>query len=264
VLTIDTDLTERRKLEAQLRQAQKLDDLGTLVGGIAHDFNNTLNIIVGCGDLLAMGPELPREGEAMVGHILTAAERGAALVRQLLTFARRGETRLAPLNLNAVVDEVLRLLQRTFPKTIEFVTILDPEVPRILADSGQIYQVLLNLSVNARDVMPEGGQLSFSSMGISGLQVRAKFPDAQPIEYACLSVTDTGSGMDEETRQRIFEPFFTTKGAGHGTGLGLAVVYGVIQSHRGFIEVESGPGLGSTFRLYFPAAAIESDPEPRR
>jgi PAS domain S-box-containing protein len=182
VLTIDTDLTERRRLETQLRQAQKLEDLGTLVGGIAHDFNNTLNIIIGCGDLLASGPELPEDGVALVEHILIGAERGAALVRQLLTFSRRSETRLAPLALTTVVEEVLRMLKRTFPKTIEFATVLDPATPRILADSGQIYQVLLNLSVNARDVMPEGGQLTFTSTCISGMALRAKFVEAQPID----------------------------------------------------------------------------------
>jgi CheY-like chemotaxis protein len=157
-----------------------------------------------------------------------------------------------------VVEEVLRMLKRTFPKTIEFRTKLDPGTPRILADSGQLYQVLLNLSVNARDVMPEGGVLKFSCKCVSAETVRAKFSDAQAIDHACLTVTDTGAGMDEKTRQRIFEPFFTTKAAGQGTGLGLAVVYGVVQSHRGFIEVESAPGQGTTFRLYFPAAAVES------
>jgi two-component system, cell cycle sensor histidine kinase and response regulator CckA len=257
VLVIDTDLTERRRLEAQLRQAQKLEDLGTLVGGIAHDFNNTLNIIIGCSDLLNLRAVGPEETGQMLQHILTAADRGAGLVRQLLTFSRQTETKLAPLALNEVVEEVLRMLIRTFPKSIEFSKALDPEAPRILADSSQIYQVLLNLSVNARDAMPEGGRLHFTSSCVPASMARAQFPEAQPLDHVCLAVSDTGTGMDSGTLARVFEPFFTTKGVGQGTGLGLAVVYGVVQSHHGFIDVQSAPGRGTTFRLFFPIAAAE-------
>ena len=254
------DNTERRKLEDQLRQAQKLENLGTMAGGIAHDFNNILTIMsVHMSILKKMGVD-SEDFRTSADAISRGVQRGAALVSQLLTFARKTDVIFESINVNHAVKELTRMVEATFPKTITFKLDLGKDIPTISADANQLNQVLLNLCVNARDAMPGGGQLTIRSEAVGGMTLRAKFPDARDETYVCISVSDTGIGMDEETRSRIFEPFFTTKEKGKGTGLGLAVVYGVLKSHHGFIDVVSEEGKGTTFHLYFhtPIRGIET------
>jgi PAS domain S-box-containing protein len=246
------DDSKRKLLEEQLLQSQKLEGLGTLAGGIAHDFNNLLGIIIGHSALLERSTKDPAQSAKSLQAITMAAGRGAGLVRQLLTFARKTESHYEPLEINAIIEEHVRLLQQTFPKTIDISTTLQQGLTPILADHGQVHQVLLNLCVNARDAMPNGGTLSITTETVTGLQVRVRFANAGAQEYIQINVTDTGVGMDEATRKRIFEPFFTTKGPGKGTGLGLAVAFGIVESHRGFIDAQSTPGGGTSFKVYFP------------
>jgi two-component system, cell cycle sensor histidine kinase and response regulator CckA len=250
--SIVRDVTRQKQLEQQFIQAQKMDSIGTLAGGIAHDFNNILGIILGYSSLLEGKRTQLREFSESVSAIVQAAERGASLVQQILTFARKTDVSFRQINLANAAREMLTLLQETFPKTIVIHGIFTNEIPNIYADSNQIYQVLLNLCLNARDAMPNGGLLTLKTEMWTREQVREHFPSADQKWYVCLSVTDTGEGMDKETRLRIFDPFFTTKKDGKGTGLGLAVVYGVMQAHHGFIDVESKPKQGTMFRIYFP------------
>lgn len=182
-----------------------------------------------------------------------AGKRGAGLASQLLTFARKNDVNFESVNMNVLLEEMVKLLGPTFPKTISIRLSPQPHLPNILADPDQIQQVLMNLCVNARDAMSSGGHLTISTHTFDRNEVRKRFHDAADEEYVCMSVTDTGSGMDEVTRARIFEPFFTTKGIGKGTGLGLAVVYGIVKSHHGYIDVDSEPGKGTTFSIYLGA-----------
>ena len=184
-----------------------------------------------------------------------AASRGAALVRQLLTFARKTDVRLEPVQTNDIVRELTKMLDETLPRSIAVTTELAPNLPFIIADSTQIHQVLLNLCVNARDAMPDGGVLSISTSVRTGPSLRTTYPMVAALEYVQIDVADTGIGMDETSRKRIFEPFFTTKEFGKGTGLGLAVAFGIVESHNGFIDVESDAGKGTTFHLFLPAQA---------
>lgn len=249
---IYVDTTSQRKLEDQLRQAQKLESIGTLAGGIAHDFNNILAIILGHISLVERNKKEPEKLAHSVKTISTAVERGTGLVRQLLTFARKAETLLESVRVNELIEELRKLLKETLPPTIEIVSNVDPAIPTINGDPTQIQQVLLNLSVNARDAMPTGGTLEFTTRIVPGENLKERFFDALNHAYVEIRVGDTGTGMDEETKHRIFEPFFTTKALGKGTGLGLSVVYGIVGAHHGFIEVESTPGHGTTFRIYLP------------
>lgn len=247
------DDTKRRQLEETLRQAQKLESIGTLASGIAHDFNNILGIILGHASLLERIHHEPEKFSQSLTAITTATKRGASLVKQLLTFARKTESVFEPLDVNIIIKELAKMLHETFPRSITIVPQLDPSIPSITADATQIHQVLLNLCVNARDAMPKGGTLTLTSRCVPLDQLSKRFPQATARQYVELTVSDTGIGMDKQTLSRIFEPFFTTKGVGQGTGLGLAVVHGVLGAHNGFIDVESQPGKGSTFRLYLPA-----------
>jgi two-component system cell cycle sensor histidine kinase/response regulator CckA len=262
-LAVKEDITERKKLEQQLWQAQKMESIGTLAAGIAHDFNNILAIILGYTSLMhrAAG-DSPRVATALEA-IGKAVERGAGLVRQILTFARKTEFNLEPLDVNVVINELSKMLAETFPKTIPLSLELAENLPVISMDHSQLHQALLNLCVNARDAMRDHGSLTISSGAISGDDIAARFRNAAGNHYVVISVSDTGVGMDEATKSRVFDPFFTTKEKGKGTGLGLAVVFGVIQAHQGFIDVESEPGKGTTFRVYLPipVKALATAPE---
>lgn len=252
-VSVQEDITERKSLEEQLRQAQKLESLGTLAGGIAHDFNNLLGIIIGHTALLESGSKDPAQLSKSTDAIAKSAQRGAALVRQLLTFARKSDVTLESVMINDVVREAAKLMEETFPKIISVSTDIQKDVPSIVADATQMHQVLLNLCVNARDAMlPRGGSLSIRTRLVNGDTVRVRFPNASAYEYAQITVADTGTGMDKATRVRIFEPFFTTKETGKGTGLGLATVYGIVEKHKGFIDVVTDIGRGTTFFVYFP------------
>jgi two-component system cell cycle sensor histidine kinase/response regulator CckA len=252
VIGVGHDITERKLLEDQLRQAQKLESLGTLAGGIAHDFNNVLGIILGYTSMIRDKKDDPKKLSRSIEAIDKAVQRGAGLVRQLLTFARKTETLLESVRLNDVIVELTSMLRETFPRTIQVSSQLGKDIPSITGDANQLHQALLNLSVNARDAMPKGGTLTFTTRTFVGTELRRRFSAAQMDQYVCVSVADTGIGMDKSLLARVFEPFFTTKAKGHGTGLGLAVVYGIVASHHGFIDVESQVGHGTTFHLYFP------------
>ena len=249
------DTTERLSLEAQLRQSQKMESVGQLAAGVAHDFNNMLTIIQGHTSSLLSKVSLPTEVVDSVQAVYFAAERAAGLTRQLLMFSRKNVMQLKPLHLQDVVGNMTKMLQRLLGETITLEFQPTPENTSVLADIGMIEQVVMNLSVNARDAMTHGGWLSIS---VEPVDIDAAFsdshPQARPGPFVRLRVTDTGCGMDTETMSRIFEPFFTTKDIGQGTGLGLATVYGIVKQHDGWVEVSSEPGKGSTFDVYFPAS----------
>jgi PAS domain S-box-containing protein len=254
------DVTKQKQLEQEFIQAQRMESMGILAGGIAHDFNNILGIILGHGNLLVEKRSNPQEFSETVSTIVQAVERGATLVQQILTFARKTDIQFRQTNLASAVSEIIAMLKETFPKIIAIQGNCPNNIPDIFADQAQINQVLLNLCLNARDAMPHGGLLTLKTEVRTKEQVHEHFPAADQESYVCLSVTDTGVGMDEETRLRIFDPFFTTKKDGKGTGLGLSVVYGVMQAHLGFVDVESKPSQGTTFYLYFPITAKSSRP----
>jgi PAS domain S-box-containing protein len=254
------DITERKKLEQQLIQVQKMESLGTLAGGIAHDFNNILGIIVGYASHLESHKNEPEKLSQGIEAINRAVNRGASVVRQLLTFARRYDVMFESINVNEIITELVKLIEETFPKSIVFAQELEEHISSIIADHNQIHQTLLNLCLNARDAMPHGGTLTLKTRTFSGSELRDQFSDATEESYVGISVSDTGIGMDTNTRQRIFEPFFTTKEHGKGTGLGLAVVYGVIKGHRGFVHVESEEKQGATFSIYLPVSLLDVAP----
>jgi two-component system, chemotaxis family, CheB/CheR fusion protein len=249
---------EHKKLEKQLWQAQKMESLGTLAGGVAHDFNNILNIIKGYAGLIRQNPSVDEKIAESLNVIEETVERGAYGVRQLLTLARKTEARFALTNPNDLLSDLSKLLKQTFPKTIDVALELDAKLPSISVDPNQINQALLNLCVNARDAMSGGGRLTLKALLVEGGKVQDLTATAE--RYVCMAVKDTGAGMDAAVRNRIFEPFFTTKSVGEGTGLGLAMVYGIVKNHNGFIDVESELGHGTTFRLYFPIAPFGEKP----
>ena len=252
VLSVLRDVTKQKSLEAQLIQAQKLESLGTLAGGIAHDFNNILGIIMGYSAMIERRNLEPEKILKNAGAIQKATARGTALVKQLLTFARKGESAYQRVQLNDIVSEVEKLLGETLPKTIEIVKNAGAGLPYIYADPTQLHQVLLNLCVNARDAMPNGGTINIATEKVEGDVLASKFPAASEEKYVLLSVADTGTGMDEQTRKRIFDPFFTTKEVGKGTGLGLALVHSIVANHGGYIDLRTQPGKGTTFYIYIP------------
>lgn len=255
IIAIVRNITERRHLEEQLIQSQKMEAIGQLAGGVAHDFNNILTAILGYADLMLA--DLPAGGhlEAYGSEVKVAAERGAALTRQLLAFSRRQLLQVSILDLNEVVGEVEQMLRRLIGETIVLVTNLEPELTRVKADPTQVQQVILNLALNARDAMPGGGVLSIRTSNLALVSpTTMEGADLAPGLYAVLEISDTGAGMDPEILSRIFEPFFTTKEKGKGTGLGLATVYGIIRQSGGMITVESRPRRGSTFRIFLPGA----------
>ncbi len=254
LLCLREDITERKKLENELRQAQKMESLGTLAGGIAHDFNNMLAIINGYAEFCLQGETPPSVLQKGLREIHRAAQRASGLVRQILTFSRKNEPRFAPVDLNQLVRDLVALMAETFPRNVAFNLDLHDPLPALLADQNQLQQVILNLCVNARDAMPAGGTILLRTTLRAGTSVDG--PGIDPTRlYACLQVADTGIGMPADVRARIFEPFFTTKQANQGTGLGLAVVYGIVVGHKGVITVDSTPGTGSTFQVLLPLAA---------
>jgi PAS domain S-box-containing protein len=258
------DITERRALEEQLRQSQKLEAIGRLAGGVAHDFNNILMSIMGAADLMLMqlAPDDAARDEAT--EIKQSVDRGAGLTRQLLAFSRRQATRPRLFALGDVVRGMDTMLRRLIGPEVEFEIICSPQALMVVADSGQVEQVVLNLVVNARDAMPDGGRVTVRVDEVELDDTAAlAFVEGKPGPYARLGVADTGTGIDEATRAKLFEPFFTTKEQGKGTGLGLSIVYGIVKQSNGYITVVSEPGRGATFLIYFPlAAAPQPAPAP--
>jgi two-component system cell cycle sensor histidine kinase/response regulator CckA len=253
------DISERRALEQQLRQGQKMEAIGRLAGGIAHDFNNLLGVIIGYGDLVLEQAGADNPLQKPVEQIRKAAERASVLTRQLLAFSRQQVLEMKVLNLNEVVAEMGNMLPRLLGEDIHLETILDPALGKVKADQGQIEQVLMNLAVNARDAMPGGGQLLIQTKKVSlGEGFAYQQPAMVPGEYAMMVVKDTGMGMDAQTQAHIFEPFFTTKERGKGTGLGLATVYGFVKQSGGYVWVKSETGVGSTFTIYLPQVREEA------
>lgn len=252
-IAIKEDVTERRSLENQLRQSQKMEAIGTLAGRVAHDFNNILTAIIGFGSLLEMkmAPDDPLHHN--VAQILSAAERAANLTRSLLAFSRKQQIATRVMNLNEIVTGLEKMLNRLIREDIELsIAIAERSLP-VLVDAGQIEQVLINLVTNARDAMPEGGTLSITTCAATIDDEFGKIHGyGEPGDYAILVVADSGTGMEESVRQRIFDPFFSTKEVGKGTGLGLSVCYGIIKQHGGYINCYSEPGSGTTFRIYLP------------
>jgi PAS domain S-box-containing protein len=253
VLGVATDITERKELEEQLRQSQKMEAIGTLAGGIAHDFNNLLTPILGYSELLLGAMEADSPLRIDVAEIKRAGERAASLTRQLLAFSRKQLVELKVLDLNAIMADIGTMHRRLVGEDIEFVTLTDPLLGHVKADRGQIEQILMNLVVNARDAMPRGGKLTIESRNVD-LEYRYARENFQiePGPYVMLAVSDTGTGMDAETRARIFEPFFTTKEKGRGTGLGLSTVYGIVKQSGGYIWVDSEVGLGASIKIHLP------------
>ena len=254
LLCLREDITDRKRLEQELRQAQKMESLGTLAGGIAHDFNNLLAIINGYADFCLNHSSDPAQARKSLQEIHRAAQRASGLVRQILTFSRKNEVKFAPFDLNQQVRELIALLTETFPRMVTIEVKLAEKLPPLMADQSQVQQILLNLCVNARDAMLQGGAISVTTelregtdlAGITGVDPRKT--------YACLRVADTGTGMTPEVRAHLFEPFFTTKPGSQGTGLGLAGVYGIVTNHKGFIDVQSTLGAGSAFLVGLPLA----------
>lgn len=253
ILCLREDVTERKRLEQELQQAYKMESLGTLASGIAHDFNNLLAIINGYAEFCLQENADAAVLQKSLRAIHRAAQRANGLVRQILAFSRKTTVKFAPLDLNRLIHDLVAMLAETFPRNVTFTLDLDSQLPPLLADINQIQQIILNLCVNARDAMPSGGLITLSTGVQPPTAIRPRGADPEH-RYACLRVSDSGTGMSAAVRQRIFEPFFTTKQGSQGTGLGLAVVYGVVKSHHGFIDVESAVGAGSTFIVHLPLA----------
>ena len=269
VVTVE-DITERLILEAQLRQSQKMESVGQLAAGVAHDINNILTVIQGHAGLLLNITPPGADSFRSLKQISAASERAATFVRQLLTFSRKQIFRAKLLDMNAVLQNFGKMLPQMLGEDIALETQYQPGLPHVEADTGMIEQIVMNLAVNARDAMPKGGKLVIATSTVEiGAAYTRQHPEARPGWFVCLTVTDTGNGMDHKVMQRLFEPFFTTKEVGKGTGLGLATIYGIVKQHQGWIEVQSEIGVGSTFKVYLPVAGearhapVVPKPEPK-
>ena len=249
---------QRHRLEEQLRQSQKMEAVGTLAGGIAHDFNNILGAIIGFAEFLR-DDITTSQGRVDLGELLKAAERGKQIVERILTFSRRQERIMRPLDLGQAAAEAANLLRATLPPSVEIKVQTHPQASRVMADATSVHQVFMNLGTNAAHAMLAGGRLEFliEPLYVRDSEARAR-PDLREGAYTMLTSRDTGHGMDRSVRERVFEPFFTTKPLGAGTGLGLAVVHGVMQDHGGIVEIESEPGQGTRVRCMFPALLDET------
>ena len=256
IIIVVNDLSERKRMEAQILQAQKMEAIGTLAGGIAHDFNNLLMVIQGNASLMLLDVDPSHPHYEMLSSIVKQVQSGSRLTNQLLGYARKGKYDVRPFQLNQLVEET----STTFGRTRKEITIhreLADDLFPIEGDIGQIEQILMNLLVNAADAMPAGGDIFLRTINIPHGDMKGKLYNPKPGDYVLLTVTDTGIGMDPKTVQHIFEPFFTTKELGRGTGLGLASVYGIVKGHGGYVDVESEKGRGTTFKIYLPASKEE-------
>jgi len=263
VVLVFRDVTEAKHLENQYRQSQKMEAVGQLAGGVAHDFNNLLTVILSYAEFLRDDRDLDSSQREMAGDIFHAAERAAVLTRQLLAFSRRQIVQWQVLDLNEVIAETGKMLERLIGEDVAFATTFAPQLSPAKLDRGQIEQVLFNLVVNARDAMPQGGRLTIETSDVYLDEEYAReHIDVLPGRYVMLAVSDTGCGMDARTRARMFEPFFTTKEPGKGTGLGLAMVFGIVKQSGGHFNIYSEPGCGTSFKIYFPAADPASDASP--
>jgi PAS domain S-box-containing protein len=261
------DATERWNLEEQLRQSQKMEAIGQLAGGVAHDFNNILTAIITCSELLVEDPEATPKAKRYGGEIRSAGERAASLTRQLLAFSRRQVVKPQNMDFNQVISSMEEMLRRIIGEHIQLSLSLSCESLRVHADPAQIEQVLMNLSVNARDAMPQGGQLSIeTALVVLDQEYAQHHVDVQPGEHVCLTVRDTGVGIPPKFQSHIFEPFFTTKGLGRGTGLGLSTVYGIVRQSNGHIALVSEVDQGTAFHVYLPRIKtnieLQEDPRP--
>jgi signal transduction histidine kinase/ActR/RegA family two-component response regulator len=265
VLVINTDITERKRLESQFLRSQRMESIGRLVGGIAHDLGNLLMpITLGVKVLRRRLDAVDDKIDQVLTMIQKSAERGGNMVEQVLAFARGVEGERVALQLDGIVDEIENITDETFPEAIAVETAVADDLPRVVGDATQIQQVLMNLCVNARDAMPEGGTLSITADAVELTEADAERTiDATPGRYVCLRVRDTGTGMPEDVMDKIFEPFFSTKEEGEGTGLGLSTAYSIVQSHDGFLDVDSEPGAGTTFWVYLPVTEDETERRAR-
>lgn len=261
VIGVATDVTERVRLQEQLRSMQQMEAIGRLAGGVAHDFNNLLNIILGHVELISADPDITERMRNGLGQVNRAARRAASLTQQLLAFSRKQVLQPKLVNLNEIVSEVQKMLSRVIGEDIHLFSELAPALPYVNADPVQMQQVLMNLAINARDAMPQGGRLIMQTAKAGAGESSEPQHGAAPQGGPCvlLAVSDTGSGMSDETLQHVFEPFFTTKDAGKGTGLGLATVYGIVTQSGGSISVSSELGKGTTFRVYLPAVTAPAE-----
>jgi PAS domain S-box-containing protein len=249
-----SDVTERLNLEQQLRQSQKMQSVGQLAAGVAHDFNNVLTIIQGHSELVKMGEKLSKSGTDSMDQIKMASERAAKLTQQLLTFGRKQFMQMELMDLNEIIQQVTQMLRRVLGENVSLRSNLAAKLPAIEADATMMEQVIMNLSVNARDAMPGGGSLTIGTVPVLVSKVYVeRNPEAREGTFVCLSVSDNGTGIEPDKLNKLFEPFFTTKEVGKGTGLGLATVYGIVKQHQGWIEVESELGKGSVFKVFLPA-----------
>jgi signal transduction histidine kinase len=252
------DITERKALEGQFLQAQKMEAVGLLAGGVAHEVNNLLTVMLGYTEVIAEGLHSDTD-RASAAKVIKAGHRAAAITKQLLAFSRKQVLRTSVVDVNAIVADVSQLLGPLIGEHIHLAVVAEPELPAVRVDAGQVEQVLMNLAMNARDAMPDGGRLTIATADVEldGTVTFLRGP-ATPGRYVRVSVVDTGVGMTEETRRRAIDPFFTTKDVGKGSGLGLSTVYGIVKQSGGYLGIDSELGRGSTFSVYLPQAVTEA------